>query len=255
MFSEVLYDSAGSEPNWEWIEVYNNSATAVNLAGYVVDDNSTTAVSAANIAAGTIPAFATGILYNSELVTGADFAAAWGATLNLIPVTEWSDLQLNNTGDQISLWTSFAAYTGNHATHAGALTTQAFLESNGFPTGANGPSIFMPDMSADRTVGGNWVNAASMDVFGSFNATALFGTITHHPGGDVASPGSFTVVAADDADFDDDGDVDGRDFFRWQREFGGPGVEPLVATVAVPEPSGLILLLSAGLLGVRRGRA
>ena len=47
-------------------------------------------------------------------------------------------------------------------------------------------------------------------------------------------------------DADSDGDVDGRDFLRIQQEFGGPGVEPIVgAVVSVPEPSALVLLLSA----------
>jgi len=57
-------------------------------------------------------------------------------------------------------------------------------------------------------------------------------------------------------DADSDGDVDGRDFLRIQREFGGPGVEPIVANLAsVPEPSALVLLLSAAVgLVARRKR-
>jgi hypothetical protein len=64
-------------------------------------------------------------------------------------------------------------------------------------------------------------------------------------------------------DFDGDGDVDGRDFLRWQRG-GSPnplsagdlalwqagyGNSPLAAIGAVPEPSG-ILLISLGLMSV-----
>lgn len=56
-------------------------------------------------------------------------------------------------------------------------------------------------------------------------------------------------------DADSDGDVDGRDFLRIQREFGGPGVEPIVANlVSVPEPSALVLLLSAGVACFARRR-
>jgi hypothetical protein len=84
------------------------------------------------------------------------------------------------------------------------------------------------------------------------------------------------------ADFDDDGDIDGRDFLIWQRGFGLTGqddnslgdadfsgtvdgedlviwqdqygsVPPLVATVAVPEP-GAILLLLPGVFAICTGR-
>ena len=85
-----------------------------------------------------------------------------------------------------------------------------------------------------------------------------------------------------DADFDNDGDVDGRDFLIWQRGFGLPDAlnqdgdadddddvdgddlviwqtkygetEPLVSSVAVPEPAiGMMILTALGsLLAVRR---
>jgi hypothetical protein len=44
---------------------------------------------------------------------------------------------------------------------------------------------------------------------------------------EVLAPGEFLFVTVDapteDADFDNDGDVDGRDFLTWQRGFGGVG--------------------------------
>jgi hypothetical protein len=71
-------------------------------------------------------------------------------------------------------------------------------------------------------------------------------------------------------DFDGDGDVDGRDFLRWQRgsspaPFSSTdlavwqnayGVGPLSSLEAVPEPTALTLVLSLamGLVAVRRNR-
>lgn len=68
-------------------------------------------------------------------------------------------------------------------------------------------------------------------------------------GGDLATwQGGYGVNAAGDAD--GDGDTDGRDFLIWQREYTGP--LPLVATVTIPEPSAIVLLLgSLGLTMIR----
>ncbi len=46
-------------------------------------------------------------------------------------------------------------------------------------------------------------------------------------------------TAAGDAD--GDGDSDGRDFLAWQRQFGA-GINPVAASVAVPEPNVFVLL-------------
>ena len=53
-----------------------------------------------------------------------------------------------------------------------------------------------------------------------------------------------------DGDADGDGDVDGRDFLAWQRQYTGPG--PLVATQAIPEPGGVVLISLAFLLTASR---
>ena len=83
--------------------------------------------------------------------------------------------------------------------------------------------------------------------------------------GNLGSPGSinlasiagnqFVSVTVPSADFDDDGDVDGRDFLTWQRnngnasdlalwqnQYGSGG--SLAASVAVPEPSACVWLVA-----------
>lgn len=68
-----------------------------------------------------------------------------------------------------------------------------------------------------------------------------------------------TVAPAGDGDFDADGDVDGADFLRWQRDLGDAASLALWQTnygaegenlnaflAAVPEPSALVLLMLAG---------
>ena len=77
----------------------------------------------------------------------------------------------------------------------------------------------------------------------------------------------FLASISPDGDFDADGDVDGADFLKWQRDglsagdladwqaSYGPGIAAAAST-AVPEPASLLLLVLGGLAtcGVRRTR-
>ncbi len=67
--------------------------------------------------------------------------------------------------------------------------------------------------------------------------------------GSMGPPGSLGTMG----DADGDGDVDGLDFLKIQRDFGVIPVPPLAAaTAAVPEPSALMLALLALAFGCRR---
>ena len=87
---------------------------------------------------------------------------------------------------------------------------------------------------------------------GNFGGTDLFIDYNAGDGSDVA------LFAGIDPDLDDDGDVDGADFLAlqrenptlipaWQGQFGS--APPAFAATAVPEPSGLVLMLS-GLIAI-----
>jgi hypothetical protein len=94
---------------------------------------------------------------------------------------------------------------------------------------------------------------------------------------------TITAPPGDDADFDGDGDVDGRDFLTWQRGFGTPDalpadgdadndfdvdgddlavwqlqygepIGPLTATTAVPEPASVTLLVAMGIVLMAKRR-
>lgn len=252
-FTEIMYDPASPEDDWEWVEIYNSTAGPIDLSGYTLDDDDNPEVETSNIAAGTIAAGGTAILFNVDDVSTDDFAAAWGASLNLVPVTDWSDLQLSNSGDAVVLKDSSGTI----------VASQSFLESAGFPTLSQGPSISLADLSLDPTLGENWDNAIIGDSIGSFHPNLIAGAtgmIPLHDGGDIGSPGSFNGVGGTTpGDFDGDGDVDGVDFLEWQRGNSpnplSPGDladwqanygAPLLAAVAgVPEPTTLALLCLA----------
>lgn len=114
--SEVMYDPASAEDRWEWIEVHNTGAVAIDLDGYVIDrvgDRERLALSP-NIVASlvyeqrvvdnptVVPAGGIAVLYNGPGL-GYDpdrFRAAWPETpvgTRLIGVNGWSSNQLTNS--------------------------------------------------------------------------------------------------------------------------------------------------------------
>lgn len=218
VISEIMYDPNSAEDNWEWVEVTNVGVTPADLSGWVIDDINGVAHGSANIASGTILPGETAVLYNVDDVSAADFAAAWGTGFNLIPVTGWSAMALNNGGDTVGLWDSFASYTGDHATHANAEFSVNY-GSSGFPDPV-GSSIYLTNLSADPTVGSNWATStdggATPTGTGrtSQNAGGNLGTDIGSPGGDVAVALVINEVLASHA---------GTDTTEFLELYGAPG--------------------------------
>jgi hypothetical protein len=53
LISEVLYDPLGTEPNEEWIEIFNSTASPIELTGWTINDNLSTDIISPTV---TIPA-------------------------------------------------------------------------------------------------------------------------------------------------------------------------------------------------------
>ncbi|NES94124.1 MAG: DUF4347 domain-containing protein [Desertifilum sp. SIO1I2] len=184
IISEVMFDPRSPEPAWEWVEVYNAGTTPVNLAGFVLDDDDNAPPAAANMAGGAIAPQQTGILYNAVL-SAADFTAAWGPGLNLIPVSNWS--QLGNDGDRIGIWNSI------YSRRAGfqPAINQVDYTLAGFPgkTNNNRASIYLTNLTADNSVGANWALSAIGAV--TPTGTAYESTFAGGNSGlDIGSPGA-----------------------------------------------------------------
>ena len=176
--AEVMYNSV-NEGSWEWVEVRNVSGSAVDLNGYILDDDDNNALTASNIvatssggmAANTIvPANGVAVLYNGTALGFDDqrFRNAWQLASHTPLVAVASPPSLSNSGDAFGLWPSLAAYTLDlddvdmngtfevvQFTHAAATVDY----SMGFPT-ATDASIYWNGMGVYGD-GSNWLR--SMD--------------------------------------------------------------------------------------------
>ncbi len=178
VFSEIMYHPGRDEDDWEWVELYNGTSATIDLAGYVLDDNNTSVFSVANIAAGTIAPQQTAVLYNADDVSSGDFQGAWPSATNLVAVTGWNNLALNNSGDRLGLWESFADYEGDHVIHANAVVGLEYDADGEWPLDDGSSSIYLLDLGSDPSQGASW--ALSQDgVDGAYAS-----------GFDVGSPGS-----------------------------------------------------------------
>jgi hypothetical protein len=187
VFSEIMYNPNSPEADWEWVELYNPLLADHDLSGYVIDDINSLAHAAANIASGVVPAGGSAILYNADAITMGEFESAWGTGINLIPVTSWSAMGLNNTGDTIGLWSSFADYNGDHETHANVVEGVTYDDSGDWPPDDGSASIYLKNLAGDVNDGTNWalsVAGVSTPVGDAFQSSAT----ASNTGGDVGSP-------------------------------------------------------------------
>lgn len=238
-FTELMYDAKSDEPEWEWVEFYNNTGAAIDLAGYVFDDATTTPIGAANIPAGTVADGETVIFYNAAVdaidpLSPNAFKDAWGSTLNAIGLSDWPSL--NQGGDTIGLWSDYGTYntdkTGGVFTNAVSSFTYTD-DAPDFPdSGNSGSSIHLTGDTTNFTSG--WILADASDGISTNAQPVVGGAIADHVGGDTGSPGTFVPGTSMglNCDLDGDGQCDLVDIEMLVDEIGsgGPAVEADITT-------------------------
>ncbi|NJO02190.1 MAG: lamin tail domain-containing protein, partial [Bacteroidia bacterium] len=155
---EILYNPANPGYDWEWIELYNLGDSTIDLSGFVVDDDNPSAHKSANIQEGQMLPRQSAVLYNADKISAGDFTAAWGPDINLVAVSNWKALKLNDDGDKISLWMNFDSYQADHRTHRNAFYTLHYGQ-DGFPNPAQS-SMYIKDLYTDDALGQNWASSA-----------------------------------------------------------------------------------------------
>ncbi|MEM9775763.1 MAG: Calx-beta domain-containing protein, partial [Chloroflexota bacterium] len=189
IITEIMFNPSSSEPAWEWIEIYNAGSSTADLSGFVIDDNNDSAHASANISAGTISPGGAAILFNADSITASDFEAAWG-TVNLIGVTNWSDMQLNNAFDVIGIWESFADYNGDHQDQLNTIfQIRYFSFIDDWPTTNNSASFYLTSLTADPATDENW-ELSSIGGNTPLNTGYQSAAAGGNSGQDVGSPGT-----------------------------------------------------------------
>ncbi len=198
---------------------------------------------------------------NLLMGSGADnggFTAFPGDDENLVilDVEQWLHLAFVWEQDNVTLYVDGT----NEGTVAGTPFSYDGLNDGGDNSLVKVFGIGSPFEAEDGQRFGNGFNGL-MDDVAIWDQSLTAAEVSLLFGG--ASPES--IVAPATADFDGDGDVDGADFLKWQRDLGDAtnlalwetefGTTAVVAAVAVvPEPASWILVCTIALAATRRRR-
>lgn len=214
IFTEIMYNPASDEPEWEWIELYNGSDQVIDFSdtAHFLDDTSGADLAAPNVNDGTVGIGETAILFPSSN-TVENMEAAWGDA-NYISVESWPGL--NNGGDLVAIWNDEDEYlsdseNGDRIADGATFGVTYDDGDNEWPNVGQGNSISILDASDDPNDGLNWILSADGDGDSVF-ANGVIASQPDHNGGDLGTPGQFgSVQPTLGLDLNNSGAVDAED--------------------------------------------
>jgi hypothetical protein len=152
VFSEIYYDTIGTDTAEEWIELYNNSAFSVNIGGWTITDNNGTGLTY------TIPAGETMAAYSYYTIArnSTGFNNLYGYDADLYGLT----LALNNDGDTLILEDASSNVKDGVAWEGGASAgIPVGWGSTTLPSASTGNSIIRTDATVDTDTYADWSTA------------------------------------------------------------------------------------------------
>jgi beta-lactamase superfamily II metal-dependent hydrolase len=154
VFSEIFYDTPGTDDEEEWIELYNDSTETVDLGGWTITDNNGTGWTFTFPAGETI---APGTYYTVAM-DSAGFTALYGYEADLYGSLPF----LNNAGDALILKDSTAAVIDAVAWEGGASAgVPDGWGSDTNPWASTGNTIVRSDPTVDTDTYADWTYATN----------------------------------------------------------------------------------------------
>jgi hypothetical protein len=154
VFSEVYYDTVGTDTVEEWIELYNNSPISVDIGGWKITDNNGSG------ATFTIPAgetIAPGTYYTIA-VDSTGFTSLYSYDADIYGAIP----SLNNDGDALLLKDNYGNVLDAVAWEGGASSgVPSGWGSSTAPTASNGSTIVRSSVTTDTDTYADWTTAAN----------------------------------------------------------------------------------------------
>lgn len=150
LFSEIFYDTPGTDSEEEWIELYNPTSQPIDLTGYTIVDNNGTGASY-TLPSGSVIDGGTFFTIASNQIGFNTLYAADAHQYGSIPA-------LNNTGESLLLLDGSGTAIDQVAWEGGASAGVPSGWGTG-PTAATGESIVRSELNSDSDTGADWSTA------------------------------------------------------------------------------------------------
>lgn len=183
LFTEVMYNAIPGTDTLEYIEIYNNGTSAINLENY-------------QMTKGVVYTFGAYTLNPGEYLLLAARAELMQSVYG-VTALEWTSGGLNNSGEEIEL----SDPDGN------VITYIDYQTSDPWPAKTTGKSIRFCDYNQAQNVGENW--SLSVEFIDTYEGTDLYGSPGAACGADpliadfVSDPNPATIEIGESVDFTD----------------------------------------------------
>ncbi|HAH50126.1 MAG TPA: hypothetical protein DCL80_02225, partial [Balneola sp.] len=154
LFTEIFYDTPGTDSNEEWIELYNAGNATIDLGGYTITDNNGTGSSY------TFPGGTT--ILPQSFLTVASNSAGFNAIYGFEADIYGSIPALNNSGEALLLTDSQSNLIDAVAWEGGASAgLPSGWGSSSDPSAATGETIYRLNASGDTDSFSDWATAVN----------------------------------------------------------------------------------------------
>ncbi len=148
-FSEIFYDTPGTDTVEEWIELYNNSPMSVDIGGWTITDNNGSGATFTIPTGKSIPAYS----YYTIALNSAGFTSIYGYEADLYGAFP----ALNNSGDALILKNNLGTVKDTVAWEGGATGgVPTGWGSTTLPNAETGKTIYRTDVTVDTDSYTDW---------------------------------------------------------------------------------------------------